>query len=153
MIVIEDFVSIEQAKRLKAFGFKQSLSNRLWYLNDGNIAEISPIADATYRENVCCVMPTLAQACKWLREKHNIHIQIESVIGKRWTYCLVDINCRQDISGEYISRIPERDGYPVIDTYEQAQSAGIDTALSLIEEEGGEANDTDGNVHENIAAS
>lgn len=157
----EIFVSFEQAKKLKELGFNEPCFYH--YIdfddtdkehpmpNDGMVKPIfgntimadsfcSPIIfsdsflktnekyDSTY---MSC--PTLSQACKWIREKHNIHIQIESVVGKRWTYDVVDINPIQDISGEYISRIPERDGYPVIDTYEQSQSAGIDVALGFLD--------------------
>lgn len=144
----EDFVSFEQAKRLKKVGFDWNCNHYIdergkisentkddffcscyENLNDANFA----LHDKSGNLLDYCSAPTLAQVCKWLREKHNIHIQIESVIGKRWTYDVVDIKPIQDISGEYISRMPERVGYPVINTYEQAQSVGIDVALGMLE--------------------
>ena len=118
----EDFASFEQAKRLKALGYKQSVSNRLWYLNDGNIGEISPIADANYRENVSCVMPTLAQVCKWLRSKDIlIHPFLRS--NNKYSVQIWKISSYEileTLRGEF-------------DTYEQAQSAGIDVVLELLE--------------------
>lgn len=118
----EDFVSFEQAQKLKALGYEQSESNRHWYLNDCSIAEISPRADFTYRENVCCVMPTLAQACKWLRSKG---LSVQTTFNR--------------ISDSYYSEVWETvfDGKIVnaqklYDTYEQAQSAGIDVALGML---------------------
>ena len=127
----EDFVSFKCAKRLKALGFDCDV-NAYYNRYNGMFFEHWSAKNANSCDNVYSA-PTLAQACKWLREKHNIHVQIESVVGKRWTYDLIDTNPMQDISGEYISRTPEKDGYPVIDTYEQAQSDGIDVALGLLE--------------------
>lgn len=139
----EDFVSFEQAKRLKALVFNEPVFFRYdkngkfeqnkWAIDEAGYVSADELCYDCNNFEFYCSAPTLSQACKWLREKHNIHIQIESVVGKRWTYCLVDTECLQDISGEYISRIPERDCYPVIDTYEQAQSAAIDIALGLLE--------------------
>ena len=157
-MIQEDFVSFEQAQKLRELGFDR---NVYAYYDNGHFKPFgAEIIDYVYTNTVntdslCCSCnslfkrdkisaevygdcydaPTLSQACKWLRERHNIHIQIESVVGKRWAYDVVDINLIQDISGEYISRIPEMDCYPVIDTYEQAQSAGIDVALRVLEEE------------------
>lgn len=119
---IEDFVNIEQAKRLKAFGYEQSVSNRFWYLNDGNIAEISPIATSDYRENVCCVMPTLFQACKWLLRSKKMFVQVYMDEVSKMFYSRV-----WDING--VASEPS----DLFDTFEQAQSAGIDVALGLLE--------------------
>lgn len=128
----EDFVSFKCAKRLKALGFDCDV-NAYYNRYNGMFYEYWSAKNANSFDNTYSA-PTLAQVCKWLREKHNIHIQIESVIGKKWTYDVVDIKPIQDISGEYISRMPERVGYPVINTYEQAQSEGIDVALEMLEE-------------------
>ena len=77
--------------------------------------------------------PLLFHAQKWLREKHDIHIQIEAVMQKQWTYTLVDTAPLSDMYGEWHDRIPEdREGYPQISTYEQALSDGIASALELI---------------------
>ncbi|GAY28463.1 hypothetical protein PvtlMGM1_1763 [Prevotella sp. MGM1] len=76
------------------------------------------------------------QVTKWLREVHGLHISISTVIGGRWTYELQDLWQKSNIDGEYNTRIPERDGYPCIDTYEAALHAGIESALELINNNG-----------------
>ena len=118
----EDFVSFEQAKRLKELGYEQNESNRHWYLNDGSIAEISPITGTIYRENVCCVMPTLAQACKWLRSK-GFAVQ---VMFNRISYSYYSEVWETIFDGNIANVLKS------YDTYEQAQSAGIDVALGML---------------------
>lgn len=121
----EDFVNFECSKRLKALGYEQSESNRHWYMNDGSIAEISPIAGTIYRENVCCVMPTLAQACKWLRSKGlSVHVYMNRMRNMYYNEI-----CETKVDGRSTG---VSDLY---DTYEEAQSAGIDVALGMLEGE------------------
>jgi len=72
----EDYVSFEAAKLLKEKGFPQS-AFRCHYIIDGN---------SHYKsfENRCgfgdydIIAPTLAMAMKWLREVHNIYIDINT---------------------------------------------------------------------------
>lgn len=131
----EDFVTYEQAVKLKECGFDWPCTT---YLNPKSYGDKVAIAwrEITIKEcsspEVLC--PSLSQAAKWLRDKHSLHVQIESVIGKRWTYTLVDTAPQSDMEGEYYDRIPDRDSYPIFDTYESALSAGIDAALELIKE-------------------
>ena len=128
---MEDYVTYKQAVELKELGFDWECYTFYHWdnwcgLNHSGICENHNMFEK------CISAPTLAQAQKWLREKHRIHIQIEACMGHKWTYELVDTYCRQDITGEYISRIPERDSYPLITTYEQALSEGISKALELL---------------------
>ncbi len=136
----EDFVTYEQAVKLKECGFDWDCQTYYTndYMNDDPedlSREVKFNYGFSYNQNIiagCFSAPTMAQAAKWLRDKYNLHVQIESVIGKRWTYTLVDTAPQSDIGGEYYDRIPDRDGYQVFDTYESALSAGIDAALNII---------------------
>lgn len=76
-----------------------------------------------------CPRFTLDEAVQWFREHTGIHIQMNSVERKRWSYDLCDINEWTDENGEYYNCIPERDGYPVFDSFEEAVSDAIDKAL------------------------
>lgn len=132
----EDFVTYAQAVRLKECGFNEPCR---YYYNSNQILFMCAISLGTTNNrylaeiaNGMTTVPTLAQAAKWLRDKHNLHVQIESVMGKRWAYTLVDTAPQSDMEGEYYDRIPNRDCYPVFDTYESAMSAGINAALELI---------------------
>lgn len=73
-----------------------------------------------------CPRFTLDEAVQWFREHTGIHIQMNSVERKRWSYDLCDINEWTDENGEYYNCIPERDGYPVFDSFEEAVSDAID---------------------------
>lgn len=122
----EDFVSFEQAKKLKALGFPQSIDypfHNLWYLKDGNVANISPIADGSYRTEVSCKCVTISQACKWLRSK-GLFVQVR-LNGMRNMYYneILETKCNGRSTGYS----------DLFDTYEQAQSAGIDVAIVLLE--------------------
>lgn len=122
----EDFVSFEQAQKLKAFGCPQSIDypfHDLWYLKDGNVANISPIADDSYRTEVSCKCVTLSQACKWLRSKGwAVQVYLNGVRGNYYSEVW-----QIGFSG-FVSE-PSK----LFDTYEQAQSVGIDVALGLLE--------------------
>ena len=122
----EEFVSVEQAKKLKELGCPQSIDypfHNLWYLKDGNVANISPIADGSYRNEVSCKCVTLSQACKWLRNKGlSVHVYMN-----RMRNMFYNEVCETKCDGRSTGTSD------LFDTYEQAQSAGIDVALALLE--------------------
>lgn len=136
----EDYVSFELAKKLKAGEFCEPCENYYCFSRD--------IKHEIHLSTLSCPFnynsddwtsphfsaPTLDQAAKWLRTVHGLHISISAVIGGRWTYEIQDLKPIHDDSGDYYSRIPERDGYPVINTYESALSTGIEVALNAISE-------------------
>ena len=130
----KDFVTYEIAKRLKEAGFNEPCDH---YYHHGELKRYADTDSVNRNTNGHgrpnkCSAPTLWQAQKWLREKHNIHVQIEAVMQEQWTYTLVDLAPWSDMDGEWHDRIPDREGYPQIATYESALSAGIAAALELI---------------------
>lgn len=101
----EDYVSLEVAKLLYQKGFKINC-NYLW--------------------NAGTLCPTLYEASKWLRENHNIHIDV-----KCSAYCKPLNRC------DYICEIFALSSHQFIDTgiyhkYEEALNAGILEAFKLI---------------------
>lgn len=121
----EDYVSYEQAVKLKAAGFDWPTHG---YYHKGNCAEdevwyytMNPADDHNHRNNPrVWSAPTLAQAQKWLREVHNWHIHIDAEYDRSWFYHLCPIG----------GALEEGDAdFP---TYEAALSAGITAALKLV---------------------
>ena len=118
----EDFVTYEQAVKLKDLGFDYRTNTYYWlsktdfYWSDLNNWNQSP--DYTSA-------PTLAQATKWLREKNIEVISYYDYITKTWIFEVCEM-------GE-----PHSCGYHSDDfdlnkpTYEEAISAGIDKALEI----------------------
>ena len=68
-MVTEDYVSFETAKLLKEKGFDEPCV--YVYRHDGS----EDIWD-TDKEDIACQKPTLQMVMKWLREVHNLFIQI-----------------------------------------------------------------------------
>ena len=68
-MITEDYVSFETAKLLKEKGFNEPCV--YVYCHDSS----EDIWDAD-KEDIACQKPTLQMAMKWLREKHNLFIQI-----------------------------------------------------------------------------
>lgn len=129
----EDFVSFEQAKRLKALGFNEPVFYR--YDKDGDFWQNELLVDD--KRYVCAdelcydnnefesyfSAPTLSQACKWLRSKGFV-VQVNINGARNMFYNRV---IEMGING-FFSAASE-----LFYTYEQAQSAGIDVALGLLE--------------------
>ena len=92
--VTEDYVSFEIAKLLKEKGFCQNTEHEIWYVikqfSTGCIWNSCTykVGDITreYNDDCCIPMPTLQMAMKWLREIHNILIQVE-LYSKHGDYC------------------------------------------------------------------
>ena len=72
-MITENYVSVETAKLLKEKGFDAECHMNYNNLG-GKIFSSNPITKN------CIKAPTLQMAMKWLREVHNIHIVIKSVI-------------------------------------------------------------------------
>lgn len=118
----EDFVTYEQAVKLKECGFdclcicyyNRSISRSRIIISGRELSAASCDCD----EILC---PSLSQAAKWLREVKGIDIDVRTdcIGGRKYNYVLYDGD-RQFYA---------RDNYT---TYEPAFSAGIDAALELI---------------------
>lgn len=78
------------------------------------------------REPDDILAPTQSLLAKWLREVHNIHVEIESHLNNDIWYYNTTLNYRM---GYYQSSL---DGDIVYDTFELAMEAGLQEALKLI---------------------
>lgn len=131
-MIMEDYVTFEQAKLLKELGFDECCYDR--YNVDKKI-EPNVIYNRTEVDSdMLCFdvngrnigdisAPTMSQAQKWLREVKQIIIIpcvtfIENIM--KYEFYIVD---------EPIDFPPDN---KIFDTYEQALSAGIDQALQLL---------------------
>ena len=137
---MEEFVTFEQAKKLKDLGFNYKT---IWfYTYDGNVSceHLCPdiegvrLIHADYNNqqvaemyNVECSAPTLAQAQKWFREVYGIDIDVNSAYYKLDPDNIVMYSL-------YIgNRIPfQKEYYINYESYEQVLSAGINHAVKLL---------------------
>lgn len=133
----EDYVSFEQAVKLKEMGFD-------WltiHYYDVKTYEFSPKISHNY--TVCydnwneysnsISSPTLAQTAKWLREVKSIIICIEPRFhgSKRPLVVDYEYHLFNKDDGCYIYI----EAKTIYDTYEKSLSAGINKALELLKEE------------------
>ena len=139
----EDYVSYELAKRLKEFGFAEPCDS--YYIKDNAPDSTAWIVSTTYREDFnadsdcpfckpLCSAPTLAQAQKWLREVRGIDVLVwNCACGYGWEISKADTQSRGTTLMIYDDNGEDMDSGMWL-TYENALSAGITTALELIEE-------------------
>ena len=84
-MITEDYVSYEVAKLLKEKGFNEKC--RTFY-NDKTL-KITYIDSPISNEkpfNLCLLAPTQSMAMKWLREVHNIFIQVDYIWSPKELY-------------------------------------------------------------------
>lgn len=122
-----DYVSYELAKKLKETGFDWEC--RGYYPESGELcgsieADNFNHLGSTYKGewfSDTISAPTLWHAQKWLREKHKLHILVDSGLYGKWYYKVFPIGecCIDEGNSNYV-------------TYEQALSAGIESALRLL---------------------
>ncbi len=119
----EEYVTYEQAKALKAAGFDYECDYHFSKEDapEGLVWGIKSFAPANHNANGYLSIPTLAQAAKWLREEHNIHISVNPCFDGRWECQIVDI-----------SPLWYFDRYYMGDSYEAALSAGVSKCLEII---------------------
>lgn len=125
----EDYVSYEQAKKLKELGFDW---RTIWYYEFEEPTDDEAVLNYTasynglnnnmFDDNYSA--PTLAEAAKWLREIHKLSIRINySQTHKNWFFDILNLD-----DGSYTDS--DIDEY--YSTYEKALSAGLDAALELL---------------------
>ena len=122
-MITEDHVSFETAKLLKEKGFPQELGEEgcintiPYYTQNGGLVTCDI---NTIRQRFCpeAASPTLQMAMKWLREVHNIFIQVE--LYKYDDYCF-------EVFQNTHSLIVEKD--EVYNSYEAACEAAIKYCL------------------------
>ena len=121
-MITEDYVSFETAKLLKDKGFNEECLR--WYV--ANEPQEGTVEKGFGENQFYINAPTLQMAMKWLREVHNIHIEI-FVIKKydkkicEYTYTIMDLNFPGSDDG-----IDCCNNYK---TYEQACEAAIKYCL------------------------
>lgn len=129
----EDYVSLEVAKMLKEKGFDEYCGAyyHLYWMNEyteDESFEISSSNDFKNSNNVYRIgAPTLYEAQKWLREKHNIHLVVQCICYHGPTHHY-DYKCE-------IYALDSNRGYREADircTYEETLNLGILEALKLI---------------------
>lgn len=97
-MITEDYISFETAKLLKEKGFDEDID--LWYDENGDTFfkyhyEIS--RDWRIRQNQQVYQrPTLQMAMKWLREVHNLSVEVQFFLNEEndtssWNYNIIDI--------------------------------------------------------------
>lgn len=95
------------------------------------IAEIDKAFKDDDAEVIVCPRFTLAEAIDWLRDNAGIHVQINSIGRKQWSYDLVDINDWTQEDGSPYNCVPERENIPIFNTYEEAVSDAINKATEI----------------------
>lgn len=126
----KDLVSFELAKKLKACGFDEPCQH-YYDTEDAPVGhywrKVISIS-RNYNEDILKFSaPTLYAAQKWLREKHKLHLLVDSDLYGKWCPKVVPIEeCRiNEGNSNYI-------------TYEQALSASINSVLDLLAGKEGE---------------
>ena len=126
----EDFVTYEQAVKLKELGFDWKCNH--WYhpLEPEKIIECQTYCNHNSFERPYSA-PTLAQVAKWLRDVKGLIIYSEPRFYKG----------KKPLLGYEYHLFNKKDGYyshieseTIYDTYEEALSEGINEALELIKE-------------------
>lgn len=116
-MITEDYVSCNIAKLLKEKGFDENCA-ALYHLRTGEISQqgVGYVFNNSQWENFVSA-PTLQMTMKWLREVHNIAINVCYLLGM-WSYSVY----RTDVSS---SGFNSED----FDTYEEACEAAIKYCL------------------------
>lgn len=133
-MIKEDYVSLDTAKILKNKGFNESCNS--WYNINGVIfnSEFKENHNNSFPKEYRISRPTLYQAKKWLREKHNCYVQITYEAYKTGVNYLVQVlfyepnddDCWSNKStGKYGDNAE-------FDSFEDALSFGILEALKRI---------------------
>lgn len=127
--ITEDFVSFETAKLLKEKGFNERLLT--FYITDETKKEgyfqLMAFTDDKIDNNhsdYCYLAPTLQMAMKWLREVHNIHIDIDPDWASKGGFAVIGycFNIHSIVNPWY----EDLATYP---TYEQVVEAAIKYCL------------------------
>lgn len=113
-MITEDYVGFETAKLLREKGFTANIHGM--YDHDGKFCEATFTDVEPY---YCCYAPTLQMARKWLREVHNIFIQVE-------LYSKYDNYCFELFQNTHRLMIEHREVY---NSYEEASEAAVKYCL------------------------
>lgn len=124
VMIKEDYVSFETAKLLKEKGFKTPVETG--YYGDGRICHNIALDFMDYNhEDGYYSRPTIQMAMKWLREVHNIVINIgwEEVFEDKFQWWCIILNYKDG------SILRESEYYA---TYEETAEAAIKYCLEIL---------------------
>lgn len=123
---MEDFVTYEQAVKLKELGF--DLECNYWYYNVTKQIIFTHGCEWFYFEDMTKA-PTLAQAQKWLREVKQLEVNstYDVVCKEGWFFY------KNDLANVCIID-SDKMGDNFYASYEEALSAGIDNVLEMLKE-------------------
>ena len=116
-MVEEDYVSFETAKLLKEKGFDEPCFR---YAESKKIYESGAWMVANVTGGAVGI-PTLQMAMKWLREAHNLHIDVDPSEGN-WNPTVLELE-------NWTCAVKFGDNIPIQDSYEQACEAAIKYCL------------------------
>lgn len=135
----EDFVTYEQAIKLRAAGFDWNCEyvyaaelpgHEPFSTREDGVRYFQLTGKSLFASNTFPA-PTLWKAQKWLREKKRWHVEVR-INGCRNMFGVELWEMRAN-GGAF--RLQHEDGHAMLyDTYESALAAGIESALKLIEE-------------------
>ena len=121
IMITEDYVSFETAKLLKEKGFNECFCDKSYYANEQ--IDVKHNIDNHFEE--ICLAPTFQMAMKWLREVHNIDIDILS----RWSLTPEYHVCEYRYRLHY-SNAPSYDINQMFNTHEEAAEIAIKYCLT-----------------------
>ena len=125
---MEDFVTYEQAVKLKELGFKYPC-NHYYSLDSGLLHEETENDQTNYihcNSKYLISAPTMSQAVKWLREVKGVKVYVKPLFSSEEYEYWISFKFR-GYGGD--------EDYGVKDSWENALSAGIDQAFKLLKEE------------------
>ena len=136
----EDYVSLEVAKLLKKEGFND-YCGAYYHLNwdkdstEEELFEIAPDHDFRNANNgYRAGAPTLYEAQKWLRKKHDIHIVISSHYSRM--YEVIEYEYMIATYFDFLEKpFKWRKSKEYYEMYEQCLNSGILAALKMIDHE------------------
>ena len=139
----EELIQFETAKLAKEKGFDslKGVDSACYLLNGQkfpstfSLQNYDGIVGREYTKFIHAPTQSLLQ--RWLREKHNIHIEVNSITTTINGYYIIlrgigfELNLDNDKQGNFYP-IQEGLGYKVFNTYEQALEAGLLEVLKLV---------------------
>lgn len=125
-------VTFEQGVILKKLDF--FIHNRILYYHKD-----TKDCREVLSKNYCIPCPTLYEVCDWLREEHQLYVvpsplYIEESKDSNKVVCDAWCAILMDLEEKYTSEQLDIDPYEFT-LFHEAQSAGIDKALEILEEE------------------
>ena len=122
-MIKEAYCSYELSKLLKEKGFDESINT--WYNMDDNSPEFVEgyikLSDTDFVANDedSYSAPTHQMAMAWLREKHNMHVDIDPSEGD-WYPCVIELETWSSLTSGKM---------PICNSYEKAVEVGLKYAL------------------------